>query len=314
MASNFSVQYDAVDLPKGATAQARRLKVAWRGRPIAAFSQSAHRAYVYPVFTPAGVAVTGEMPIDHPHHNSITVGADHFNCHFQYATGRLEDGTYNFYINDVFQGRAPGRTLAVSTDSRELSERHLRVVQQVHWQGPVEWGAPDRRTVATETRTIDIHPGDAANVFDLRSELTPTEWDVSIGPTRHAYFTVRLTDGLRIDDGAEALDSEGRRTSEEITPACRALGGRNGPRTLRTPRGRGRRPPPIGIRPPLGHLRLGHHSRQPVPGRQLRPEAGQHPRHVHPGHSPRRQPRRSQRPPTIRQPAALGLRRQARTV
>ena len=108
MASNFTVQYDAVDLPKGATAQARRLKVAWRGRQIAAFSQSAHRAYVYPVFTPAGVPVTGEMPIDHPHHNSITVGADHFNCHFQYATGRLEDGTYNFYINDIFQGRAPG--------------------------------------------------------------------------------------------------------------------------------------------------------------------------------------------------------------
>ena len=144
MPSNFTVQYDAVDLPKGATAQARRLKVAWRGRQIAAFSQSAHRAYVYPVFTPAGVPVTGEMPIDHPHHNSITVGADHFNCHFQYATGdRLEDGTYNFYINDIFQGRAPGRTLAVSTDSRELSERHLQ-------------GRPSRST--GRARSSGAHP------------------------------------------------------------------------------------------------------------------------------------------------------------
>ena len=265
MHSNFTVQYDAVDLPKGATAQARRLKVAWRGRPIAAFSQSAHRAYVYPVFTPAGVAVTGEMPIDHPHHNSITVGADHFNCHFRYAGDRVEDGTYNFYINDIFQGRAPGRTLAVSTDSREISERHLRVVQQVHWQGPVEWGAPERRTVATETRTTDIHPGEAANVFDLRSQLTPTEWDVSIGPTRHAYFTVRLADGLRIDDGAEALDSEGRRYIRGNRWADSDLGGRNRPRALRTPRRRGGRPAPVCGRPPLGPLRLGHHSRQPVP-------------------------------------------------
>ena len=122
MHSNFTVQYDAVDLPKGATAQARRLKVAWRGRPIAAFSQSAHRAYVYPVFTPAGVAVTGEMPIDHPHHNSITVGADHFNCHFRYAGDRVEDGTYNFYINDIFQGRAPaGRWPSRPTAARSPS-------------------------------------------------------------------------------------------------------------------------------------------------------------------------------------------------
>ena len=140
MPSNFTVRHDAVDLPTGATAQSRRLKAAWRGRPVAAFSQSAYRPYVYPVLTPAGVPVTGETPIDHPHHNSITVGADHFDCRFQYAADRLEDGTYNFYVNDVFQGRAPGRTVAVSTDSREVSQRHLRVVQTVHWQGPAEWG------------------------------------------------------------------------------------------------------------------------------------------------------------------------------
>ncbi len=217
MPSNFTVRHDAVDLPTGATAQSRRLKAAWRGRPVAAFSQSAYRPYVYPVLTPAGVPVTGETPIDHPHHNSITVGADHFDCRFQYAADRLEDGTYNFYVNDVFQGRAPGRTVAVSTDSREVSQRHLRVVQTVHWQGPAEWGAPDRRTVAVETRTIDVYPRRAANVFDVRSQLSPTEWDVSIGPTRHAYFTVRLADGIRIDDGADVLDSKGRRRSDEIT-------------------------------------------------------------------------------------------------
>jgi hypothetical protein len=216
MHSNFTVQYDAVDLPKGATAQARRLKVAWRGRPIAAFSQSAHRAYIYPVFTPAGVPVTGEMPIDHPHHNSITVGADHFNCHFRYAGDRVEDGTYNFYINDIFQGRAPGRTLAVSTDSREISERHLRVVQQVHWQGPVEWGALDRRVLARETRTIDIRTSETSNILDIRSRLEPTDWDIVIGPTRHAYFTVRMADGLRVVDGGKIMDADGHSTVQDI--------------------------------------------------------------------------------------------------
>lgn len=217
MANFFTVQHDTIDLPRGATAQARRLKVSWNDRPIVAFSQSPHRAYLYPVFTPSGVAVTSEMPIDHPHHNSITIGADHFTCHFPFSTNGIEDGTYNFYINDVFQGRAPGRTLVVATKHEEISPIHLRVVQSVHWQSPMEWGAPQRRTVAVETRIIDMYPGEVANVFDIRSQLTPTEWDLAIGPTRHAYFTVRLADGLRIDDGGTIVDSEGRCKVGEIT-------------------------------------------------------------------------------------------------
>ena len=91
-----------------------------------------------------------------------------------------------------------------------MADDHLRLVQTLHWQGPIEWGAPERRTLAVETRTIDIRPGEVANLFDVRSQLRAAEWDLRIGPTRHAYFGLRLTEALRVTNGATMVDAEGR--------------------------------------------------------------------------------------------------------
>ena len=214
--SRFSVEPDRVDLPAGATAGARRTWIKRDGRPIAALSQNAYRAYIYPLFTPSGVSVTAESPIDHPHHNSVTVGADHFDCLFVYDGHRTERGTYNFYVNETFQGRATGRIEAVSFNSEDTGDDTLSIVQRLEWQGPVEWGAPDRRVLAQETRTIDIRSTAECNILDIRSRLEPTEWDVVIGPTRHAYFTVRMADGLRVVDGGTIMDADGRRTVQDI--------------------------------------------------------------------------------------------------
>ena len=60
-------------------------------------------------------------------------------------------------------------------------------------------------------------PGVDANVIDLRSEVCPTDWDLRIGPTRHAYFNIRLADGLRVVDGGIVVDSEGRRGGDAIS-------------------------------------------------------------------------------------------------
>ena len=214
--TRFSVEPDRVDLPPGATAGARRTWIKRDGRPIAALSQNAYRAYIYPLFTPSGVSVTAESPIDHPHHNSVTVGADHFDCLFVYDGHRTERGTYNFYVNETFQGRATGRIASVSVDSEEVSDDTLRIVQHLEWQGPIEWGAPDRRVLANETRTIDVRTTEESNILDIRSRLEPTEWDIIIGPTRHAYFTVRMADGLRVVDGGRIADSDERSTVQEI--------------------------------------------------------------------------------------------------
>ena len=211
--TRFSVEPDRVDLPSGATAGARRTWIKRDGRAIAALSQNAYRAYIYPLFTPSGVSVTAESPIDHPHHNSVTVGADHFDCLFVYDGHRTERGTYNFYVNETFQGRATGRISSISVDSRRDRRWHpAQIVQRLEWQGPVEWGAPERRVLALGRRgTIDVRAHlKTSNILDIRSRLEPTEWDIVIGPTRHAYFTVRMADGLRVVDGGKIEDADGR--------------------------------------------------------------------------------------------------------
>ena len=207
---SFSIDSDAISLPRGAWAKAHRLNVSWRGRPIAALSQGEYRAYLFPVYTPAGFAVTSESPIDHPHHNSLWIGADHFHCHLPFSTNAYEEATYNFYVNDTFQGRAPGHIVSVSVEETEVSESHLRFIQTLNWQGPSEWGAPQGRILAVETRTIDIYPGETANLIDIRSQLSPTDWDIKIGPTRHAYFGVRMVESLRATAGATLVDSADR--------------------------------------------------------------------------------------------------------
>ncbi len=231
---HFSVTTEQLDLPRAATPQARRVAVAWHDRPICAFTQGEHRCYLYPLYSPAGVPLTAESPTDHPHHDSVTVGADMVTAKFPPLTPAVspltESGTYNLYANRVFQGRAPGRTWAVDISTTELAPDHLRVVQTVEWQGPEEWGAADgRRTLAVETRTTDIRPGDVVNTVDIRSRLRPTEWDLTIGPTRHAYFTVRLAYGLRVVDGGTLIDADGRSGGAAITNRTSAWVDASGP-------------------------------------------------------------------------------------
>jgi hypothetical protein len=214
---HFTVEDDRIDLPRGATARARRVKVGWRGRQVLGLSQGDFRSYIYPVFTPSGAQVTSESPIDHPHHQSVTIGADHLSCYLPYSSDKVEEANYSFYINYVFQGRAPGRIVSRSVEGSEIAPDHLRLTQELDWQGPEEWGAPDRRIVAVETRTIDVRPADGANVIDVRTRLSPTDWALRIGPTRHAFFTVRLADGLRVVDGGSVVDSEGRSGGDAIS-------------------------------------------------------------------------------------------------
>ena len=219
---HFSVAVEEIKLPQAATPRLRRVQIRWKGRPVTDLTQGNFRCYLYPVYSPAGVPLTSESPVDHPHHNSIVASADAFFVKLPplspSISTRQEEATYNLYVNEIFQGRAPGRIWSVGVESEEIGENHLRVVQTAHWQGPEEWGAgaDGRRVLAEETRTVDIYPGEVANVIDIRSQLRPTEWDISIGPTRHAYFTIRLAACIRPVEGGKLLDSEGRVGEESI--------------------------------------------------------------------------------------------------
>jgi hypothetical protein len=120
------------------------------------------------------------------------VGADHVNLHVP-AAHRTEVYGYNFYVNDVFQGRSPGRILQDQFEGQEEFDG-LRVTQQLQWRGPREWGAPEGRHVMSETRLTRVRhlPQHQAFQLEITSTLSAASHPVSIGPTRHAWFNARV--------------------------------------------------------------------------------------------------------------------------
>jgi hypothetical protein len=213
----FRFESEQILLPSGAWARAHRRILSRDGRAILGLSQGPHRAYLFPLLTPAGFAVTAESPADHPHHNSVWFAADHVHCRVPTGDDRFEEYTYNLYVDQTFQGRAPGTIIERAVTSEPNGTGGFEIVQTLDWQGPAEWGAPGGRRIASERRTIAVTPGATFHVVDLASELTPTDWDLAIGPTRHAYFNLRVVDSIAVTRGGRVVDSGGRCGGEAIT-------------------------------------------------------------------------------------------------
>ena len=192
----FALRSEDIDLPLGASAASTRMLVMWNDRPVFGLTQGAFRTYLFPVYSPAGFALTSESPSDHPHHHSIWVGADHVNLHVP-AEHRTEVYSYNFSVNDVFQGRAPGRIVQTQLQAQEGGDAML-LTQRLQWLGPREWGAPEGRHVLDETRLTRVRHMADCRAFQLtiRSELSAVGHPDSIGPTRHAWFNARIGPGM----------------------------------------------------------------------------------------------------------------------
>ena len=213
----FSLSDDSIALPKGAWARAHRRTLRKDGRPVLALTQGRCRSYVYPLFTPAGYPVTTESPADHPHHNSFWIAADHVHCRMPVSAGGFEDYTYNFYLDETFQGRAPGQILETGLKAEAVGDDSVRIIQSLEWRGPIEWAAPAGRLAARETRTLLIGSKHNMHVIDLESRLASADWDFTLGPTRHAYFNVRVADSMIVAFGGLVQDDAGRTGGEAIT-------------------------------------------------------------------------------------------------
>jgi hypothetical protein len=93
----------------------------------------------------------------------------------------------------------------------------FRIVQNLEWRGPAEWAAPDGRLAARETRTLRIEAQPAMYVIDLESRLAAVDWDFTLGPTRHAYFNVRVADSMGVALGGVVRDDRDRRGGEALS-------------------------------------------------------------------------------------------------
>jgi hypothetical protein len=214
----FRLVEDDIALPPGAFARTHRKTLMQGERPVLGLTQGRQRPYVYPLFTPAGFAVTSESPADHPHHNSLWIAADHVHGRMPAADGRIEEYTYNFYVDETFQGRAPGALIV--TDTRAHCDGDaIAITQDIEWRGPVEWAAPAGRLVAREIRTLAIRTDTQMHVIDVDSRLRAADWDFSLGPTRHAYFNIRVANSMTVPFGGEVVDDRGMAGGEALSGA-----------------------------------------------------------------------------------------------
>ena len=180
-------------------------------------TQGLFRHYLFPVYTPAGFAVTSESPADHPHHNSFWIASDHILCWMPVAGGAVEEYTYNIYLDEAFQGRAAGRIVGCKADGASVGPDSFSIRQELEWRGPVEWAAPNGRLLMTEERTFEISADTEVYTIDLTSRITATKWDLTLGPTRHAYFSFRVAESIAVTSGGTVQSDAGDTGGDLIT-------------------------------------------------------------------------------------------------
>lgn len=216
MTARFTLTPVDIPLPRGAFAGGGRDILRHGDAPLCAFTRGSFRPCLHPVWTPAGHVVTAEQPADHPHHRGVWCASDHVGLLMRGPDG-IERYEYNFYVDDVFQGRAPGRIrqsglrLVAQTDLVALVE------QRLDWIGPAEWGTKDGRHVMSERRWTALTLLENALILDITSEVTPAnDIPVSLGPTRHAWFNARLTDGIALAPNSAPINDKGQRGAVAI--------------------------------------------------------------------------------------------------
>lgn len=215
--SGFTLEQDSIDLPQGAWNKGHRQTLRWCGREVLGFTQGSFRSYLHPVFSPAGFALTAESPPDHPHHSGIWIAADHVACAVPAGPGRYEHYAYNFYVNETFQGRAPGSIRDRGLEVVSADETEFRAIQHLDWVGPPEWGAGQGRLVAVEERRTTVRAQHGAYLVDLQCVLRPSGWDLILGPTRHGLFNMRVAESMRTANGGVLIDADGRRGGHAVS-------------------------------------------------------------------------------------------------
>lgn len=216
--THFTFETDDLHLPKGAYAKTARRWLTHKGKRILALTNGPFRPYVFPLFSPAGYLISSESPADHPHHNSLWLGSDHVHLLTPTTPGHHEEYTYNFYVNETFQGRAPGRQIEVDCKGENISNTCFRISQRIEWRGPAEWAAPEGRLILSETRVTDISPGDRFHRIDMTSALTPAGPAIQIGPTRHAFFNARVAETMLLGAGGTLSGPQGALIPATIPP------------------------------------------------------------------------------------------------
>lgn len=166
------------------------------GRPIAGVSLTHIRAYVFPLYTPAGVDVLEEAPPDHPHHQGLMVGQDFVNGHnFWAALFHGQRGTSPLNT----QRLQVGAKLVAEPDSNGLTVSLA-----------LQWMTVGGQAVMDEHRTLRFEAWNGLNVVELTSRWQASYGDIVFGATKEGGVGMRVHPMLQTVWGGEARNSIGK--------------------------------------------------------------------------------------------------------
>ena len=166
------------------------------GRLVGAVNIGELRAYVFPLYTPLGRLVIQESPVDHPHHQGLTVGA-------------------NLNGWDVWNAGSFGIPRSRQVPVEE--ECHSRADEGgARFHLTLGWTSAAGEKLLREERSIAFSSARYGNIVDMRSRLIACYGDVRFAQTKEAGLAMRIPAEWETAHGGIILDAAGRMGERDI--------------------------------------------------------------------------------------------------
>lgn len=169
----------------------------WRdGRLVGAVNVGELRAYVFPLYTPRGRLVIQESPVDHPHHQGLTVGAQ-LNGWDMWNAGSF--------------GIPRSRQVVVSAESHATAD-----ATGARFLLTLDWTTAGGVKMLREKRTIGFSAAAYGHVVDVRTTMIAAYGDLHFAQTKEAGLSLRVPPEWETANGGILLDARGRVGESQI--------------------------------------------------------------------------------------------------
>lgn len=176
--------------------QGRRVWINRGGKLIGAMSFGELRPYVFPLYSPNGRLVLQESPVDHPHHQGLSVGTN--------LNGRDMWNAGSF-------GLPRCRQELLSDDSTVQVDG-----SEVRFNLVVDWKKEDGEELAREERTVRFSARDYGNIVDVRVRFIASYGKIDFKKTKEAGLSMRVPPEWIGINGGVVLDSKGNKGEAAI--------------------------------------------------------------------------------------------------
>jgi len=177
------------------------------GRCLGAVGSNFYNAWVFPLYTPAGLTVVQEFPFDHPFHNG---------CYVRQHPVIVEGRIGNFWASPPRRGwddhifTHVGRVESPAAPQAEPHECGVRFTFRNIWRDENE------QPMIEEVRTIDLRGTSDATICDMISRKISAYGAAEYPQTKFGAIGIRVEPRLLPPLGGEILADAGRRGSAGV--------------------------------------------------------------------------------------------------